>query len=52
MNSNWTLRFPRTSREAFGHQAQFGRRDPDRMVGIAVAVLCAFVVGMMVGGVL
>ncbi|HMW88228.1 MAG TPA: hypothetical protein PKD65_19560 [Nitrospira sp.] len=52
MNSNYTLRFPRTGREAFGHECHFHRRDPDRMVGIAILILCVFVAGMMVGGVL
>lgn len=53
MNSNQTLRFPRTSREAFGHWASFSDRNKmDRIVFI-VCVFCAgFVFGMMVGGVL
>lgn len=50
MNSNYTLRFPRTYREATGHDCNFNHRDPDRLVGVVVLVLCAFVVGMMVGG--
>ena len=52
MNSNWTLRFPRTSREAFGHQVEFRHRNPDRIVGYVVALSVAFVIGMMVGGAL
>lgn len=52
MNSNYTLRFPRTYREATGMDFHFERRDPDRMVGIAILILCVFVAGMMVGGVL
>ena len=50
--SNWSLRFPRTSREAFGYQVDFHRHDPDRLVGVVVGVLCVFVLGMLVGGAL
>lgn len=52
-NSNYTLRFPRTSREAYGHDVQFvdGNRK-DKIVGIVCSILGAFVVGMMIGGVL
>lgn len=49
--SNWSLRFPRSSREAFGYQINF-RADPDRAVGYVVGVLCVFVLGMLVGGAL
>jgi hypothetical protein len=49
-NSNWSLRFPRSSREAFGHQAQFQERDPDRIVGWAAALMAAFVFGLILGG--
>lgn len=52
MNSNYSLRFPRTGREAFGHECHFQRRDPDRIVGFVMAFLAAFVVGMLVGGVI
>jgi len=52
MNSNYTLRFPRTYREATGQDAEFHHRDPDKIVFAVVIVLCAFVIGMMVGGVL
>lgn len=51
MNSNWTLRFPRTSREAFGHEIKFAD-DPDRLVGHVCIVLASFMLGMMVGGAL
>jgi len=49
MNSNWTLRFPRTSREAFGYTLEF-RRDPDRIVFFVVMVCAAFVAGLLLGG--
>lgn len=53
MNSNYSLRFPRTGREAFGHECHFQQRhDPDRMVGWACALMAAFVAGLLVGGVL
>lgn len=52
MNSNYSLRFPRTGREAFGHEVHFQRRDPDRMVGWACLLMAAFVAGLMVGGVI
>jgi hypothetical protein len=50
--SNWTGRFARTSREAFGHQVEFDRHDPDRLVGVVVGVCIVFVLGMLVGGAL
>jgi hypothetical protein len=51
MNSNWTLRFPRTSREAYGYEVRFEKRNPDRIVVIACAILAAFLTGLIVGGV-
>lgn len=51
MNSNYSLKFPRTSREVYGAWATF--HDPnrmDRIVFIVCAIGAAFVVGMMVGG--
>lgn len=51
MNSNYTLRFPRTSREVYGHEVSFHDADRrDRMVFIACAIGAAFVIGMMIGG--
>lgn len=50
--SNWTGRFPRTSREAFGHQVEFHHHDPDKLVGYVVGALCVFVLGMLIGGAL
>lgn len=52
LHSNHTLRFPRSYREATGENANFHRRDPDRIVGIGMAILAIFVAGMMVGGLL
>jgi len=50
--SNYTLRFPRTGREAFGHDCRFERPDPDRLVGHVLAALSLFVAGLMLGGAL
>ena len=50
MDSNHTLRFPRTYREATGQDAHFERRDPDKLVGWAIALLLAFTIGLIVGG--
>lgn len=52
MHSNYTLRFPRTGREAFGHDCHFERHDPDRLVGFAIAALLIFTLGLMLGGAL
>lgn len=52
MDSNHTMRFPRTGREAFGHECHFHRHDPDRLVGWACLLMAAFVAGLIVGGVL
>ena len=51
MNSNYSLKFPRSSKEVYGAWATFN--DPnrmDRIVFIVCAVLCAFVIGLMIGG--
>lgn len=50
MDSNYTLRFNRSAREAYGHDIEF-KRDPDRPVWIITLLGIAFMVGMMVGGV-
>lgn len=49
MDSNYTLRFPRTGREAFGHDCHFERRDPDRIVGYSLLALALFLAGVLVG---
>lgn len=43
---NWTLRFPRTSREVFGSTVEFGR------YGNWTAQLFVFAVGLLLGWVL
>lgn len=47
-NSNYTLRFSRTAREAFGHDVTF---DDDRHArfGLLAIVALAFALGVMVG---
>lgn len=45
-DSNYTLRFPRTAREVYGHTIEFDEHRGDRWVGY-VAI---FVAGLMVGG--
>lgn len=53
MNSNYTLRFPRTSREAFGHEstrACFEGDKGDRLVSWICAIGVAFVIGLAMGG--
>lgn len=53
MDSNYTLRFPRSSREAYGHNVQFHDANKwDRRVFTAALIGSAFVVGLMIGGVL
>lgn len=51
MHSNYTLRFPRSGREAFGHDVSFdgAHPDPDRLVGYAFLVLAIFLAGVFVG---
>lgn len=50
MHSNYTLRFPRSGREAFGHDVRFDRRaDPDRVVGYCLLALALFFAGVVVG---
>ena len=45
-NSNWTLRFPRTSREAFGYSIQPEQHQGNKWAGIAAV----FAVGLLIGG--
>lgn len=49
MDSNRTLRFPRTYREATGQDCEFPRFDMDRAVFWAVVLAVVFVAGVMVG---
>ena len=50
MNSNYTLRFNRSYREATGTDCKFEKRDPDRIVVVVCSYLAVFVVGMLIGG--
>lgn len=51
MNSNWTLRFPRSSREAYGHQIGFddGHKRSDLIVLLLMVFALGFIVGLTVG---
>lgn len=52
-NSNYSLRFSRSAREAYGHDVQFHDANKlDRCVFTAALIGAAFVIGMMIGGVL
>lgn len=43
MNSNWTGKFPRTSREAFGHTVHIEEQHMgDRLVGLVAAFAAGF----------
>lgn len=50
--SNWTPRFPRTCREAFGNECRFEPRANrwERAVGWSVAACCALVAVMSLLG--
>ena len=51
MNSNWTGRFDRTSREAFGHSIQFDEQHTgDRWVGIVAAFVTGFLLALVLMG--
>jgi hypothetical protein len=54
MPSNYTLKFPRSGREAFGHDCRFvsHRPDPDRIVGYTLLALAIFAAGVVFGGAL
>ncbi len=51
MPSNYTLKFPRTGRDAFGHDCRFDNHhpDPERIVGYSLLALAIFAAGMLVG---
>ena len=46
MNSNWTGRFPCTSREAFGFSVE-PAHEGDRAVGIGAAFFAGFVLALI-----
>ena len=51
MNSNFTLKFPRTSREVYGQWARFNDpEDMDRRILIGAVICIAFVIGLMIWG--
>jgi hypothetical protein len=54
MPSNYTLKFPRTGRDAFGHDCRFDNHRPTRTASSATALLALaiFAAGLMVGGAL
>ena len=47
-NSNWTLRFPRTSRDAFGYSVQFHKSidDWEWIIKAAFLMFIGFMLGM------
>jgi hypothetical protein len=51
MNSNWTGRFPRTSREAFGFSDE-PHHTGDHAVGIGAAFLAGFALALLILGVI
>lgn len=48
-DSNWTLRTPRTSREAYGHWVGFEKHDPDKCVAAIGILALVFVLGFLAG---
>jgi hypothetical protein len=46
---NWDLRFPRTSREAFGSSMEPDANHGDRMVGKVAVWIVIFLVGYILG---
>ncbi len=51
-HSNWTLKFPRSSREAFGFQIQQERHKGDLVVGVGAVFLAGLFIGLLIGGVI
>ena len=51
-HSNWTGRMARSSREAFGHEADFGNTYclGDKLVGWVTIFAAGFITGMLVAG--
>ena len=45
-NSNYSLRFSRTAREAFGHSLEFDNRRGDKWVGWAAIFIAGFLIGL------
>ena len=44
-NSNFTLRFSRSAREAYGHDSDFDRKNPDSFAWLAFV----FGIGLLLG---
>ena len=50
-NSNWTLRFSRSAKDAYGHYIEFeDRSKADRVVFMVCLFALGFVLGIVVGG--
>lgn len=47
VDSNRTLRFPRTAREAFGHSLEF--ESPSKRTEAAIFLIAAFAAGFLLG---
>lgn len=47
-DSNWTLRFPRSAREAYGHQIKFDQHEHNRSAWL----LIVFTLGLLLGALL
>ena len=45
-NSNWNLRFPRTSREAFGYTLPQEEHRGDKWVGLVAIFVAGFLLGL------
>lgn len=50
-NSNWTLRWNRSAREAYGHSVEFEPHWGDRLVGYGAIFAFGFFFGLIVAGV-
>jgi hypothetical protein len=46
-DSNWTLRWPRTSREVYGHDIQFEENNPDQIVWWVTVFAIGFICGVI-----
>lgn len=47
-DSNYTLRWNRTSREAYGHTIQLEDHPGDKLVGILSAFIAGFLLAMVI----
>lgn len=48
-DSNWTLKFPRSEKEAFGYETEWREPDTDSFYGWVLGFMFVFFIGVAIG---